>query len=137
VSALAVVERWLDAMSRRDLEAAVACFASDYEDVTPTRPGQEFRGAERVRANLSALFAAVPDLRARVLRSVEHGDEVWIEWRLEGTRSDGSAFAMAGVNIFGVHAGQIAWGRIYTEQVREAGDIDEQIDRMTRGNAEA
>jgi hypothetical protein len=29
VSALAVVKRWVDAMSRRDLEAAVACFAPD------------------------------------------------------------------------------------------------------------
>jgi hypothetical protein len=40
------------------------------------------------------------------------------------------------VNIFGVQDDRLGWGRIYTELVRDAGGIDAQIKRMTRGNSE-
>ena len=63
---------------------------------------------------------------------MEDGDTVWIEWRMCGTRRDGTAFEFAGVNLFGVRDEQFVWGRIYTELVRDAGGIDAQIERMTK-----
>jgi hypothetical protein len=56
-----------------------------------------------------------------------------MEWRMQGTRRDGTAFEFAGVNLFGVQNGHFVWGRIYTEQVPDAGGIDAQIERMTKG----
>lgn len=131
--AAAIIERFVRSINDHDPLAAAACVALDYEDVTPARPGQEFRGRNKVGENLTALIRDVPDLVAEILRSVVDGDTVWIEWRMRGTRHDGTPLEMAGVNLFGVRDDQIAWGRIYTELVRRGGDIDAQIDLMTKG----
>ncbi|HEU5318099.1 MAG TPA: nuclear transport factor 2 family protein [Chloroflexota bacterium] len=129
----AVAERWVHALTAHDLAAAVACFAPDYHDEAPARRGEFIRGNQKVRANFAALFRDIPDLRADLLRSVADGDTVWMEWRMHGTRRDGTRFEFAGVNLFGVRDQQFVWGRIYTELVRDAGDIDSQLARMTKG----
>jgi len=61
---------------------------------------------------------------------------VWMEWRMHGTRKDGTWIEFAGVNIFGIKDGRLAWGRIYSELVREARDIDAQIERMAEPPSE-
>lgn len=111
----------------------MACFAPDDHDEAPARRGEVVQGQEKVRENVAALFRDMPDLRADLLRSVEDGDTVWVEWRLYGTRADGSPMEFVGINLFGVQDEQFAWGRIYTELVRDAGGIDAQIARMTTG----
>jgi len=128
-----VIERWVAAMDAHDIEAAAACFAENYRDEKPTRPGQDFQGRDRVRKNFSALFAEIPDLKAQLLGAVTDAGTVWMEWRMSGTRTDGTRFAFAGVNLFGVDEGVITWGRIYSDLVQETGDIDAQIERMTKG----
>ena len=128
-----VAERWARALTAHDLEAAVACFAPDYHDEAPARRGEVVQGREKVRENVAALFRQIPDLRVDLLRSVADGDTVWMEWRLHETRADGSPMEFVGVNLFGVQDEQFAWGRIYTELVRDAGGIDAQIARMTKG----
>lgn len=128
-----IAERWTRALTAHDLEAAVACFAPDYHDEAPARRGEFVQGSEKVRGNFAALFRDIPDLRADLLRSVADGDTVWMEWRMQGARRDGTPFEVAGVNIFGVRDQQFAWGRIYTELVRDAGGVDAQIERMIRG----
>lgn len=128
-----VAERWVQALTAHDLEAAVACFASDYHDEAPARRGEFIQGNQKVRENFAALFRDIPDLRADLLRSVVDGDTVWMEWRMHGARRDGARFEFAGVNLFGVRDEQFVWGRIYTELVRDAGGIDAQIERMTKG----
>lgn len=121
----AVVERLLEAINARDLEAMVACFADDYVNEWPAHPQRGFRGSEQVRRNWSQIFAGVPDLRARLPRMVVDGDTVWAEWDLSGTRRDGAAHLMRGVSIFGVDEGRLAWVRFYLEPVEEtSGDVD-------------
>lgn len=129
----AVAERWVQAMTAHDLEAAAGCFAPDYHDEAPARRGEFVHGNQQVRENFAALFQDIPDLRADLLRSVAEGDTVWVEWRMHGTRRDGTPFEFAGVNLFGVRDEQFAWGRIYTELVRDAGGANAQIERMTKG----
>jgi ketosteroid isomerase-like protein len=128
-----VAERWTQALTAHDLEAAVACFAPDYHDEAPARRGEVIQGNQKVRENFAALFRHIADLRADLLRSVADGDTVWMEWRLHGTQRDGTPFEFVGVNIFGVRDQQFVWGRIYTELVRDSGGIDAQIERMTKG----
>lgn len=130
-----IAERWTEALTRHDLEAAVACFAPDYRDEAPARRGESVQGQQKVRENFAALFRDIPDLRADLIRSVADGDTVWMEWRLHGTRRDGTPVEFAGVNIFEVQNRQFVWGRIYSELVRDTGGIDAQIERMTKGTA--
>lgn len=123
----------MTAIGRHDADAVAACFAADYVDEAPARRGEVVQGREAVRTNFVRLFASVPDLVATILRVVERDNEVWVEWRLAGTRADGSAMEFVGVNIFGVEGGTFSWGRIYTELARDAGGLDAQVKRMTHG----
>ena len=129
----AVAGRWVRALTAHDLDAVVACFAPEYEDEAPARRGEVFHGNQKVRENMAALFQNITDVRADLLGCVVDGDTVWIEWRMHGTRRDGTPMEFVGVNIFGVRDDQFVWGRIYTELVRDAGGIDAQIERMTAG----
>lgn len=125
-----VPQRWIQALTDHDLEAAVGCFASDYRDRAPARPGEEVIGQAQVRANFTALFDNMPDLRADLLGQVADGTRVWMEWQMVGTRVDGTRMEFVGVNIFEVEGGRFSRGRIYTELVRDTGGLDAQVDRM-------
>lgn len=127
-------ERWVVALDAHDLEAAVACFQPNYHDEAPARRGERVDGREMVRENFYRLFRDLPDLRAELLGCVVDGENAWMEWRMHGTRPDGTAIEVAGVNIFRIEDGLIQSGRIYSELVREVGGVDSQVARMTRGD---
>ena len=131
-----VAESFVAAISRHDPDAVARCFA-DYEDEAPARPGEVVQGRDQVRANFARMFTSIPDVRATIVRLAEREDEAWIEWRLTGTRDDGTTMDFVGVNIFGVADGVFRWGRIYTELARSAGGIEAQLARMTGDDAPA
>src|SRR4051794_27230165 len=97
VSLLARLER---ATNAHDVNEVEACFAVGYRNETPAHPERGFTGREQVRRNWEQIFAAIPDITAKVLRSAVNGDEVWSEWEHRGTRQDGSVHLMRGVIIF-------------------------------------
>jgi ketosteroid isomerase-like protein len=121
MAALATIERLVEATNSHDLERLVACFADDYTLEAPSHPQRSFRGAEQVRRNWTQLFAGVPDIAARLVRTAVDREVVWTEWEMGGTRRDGGAFRMAGVFVFGVIEDRIRWGRMFLEPVDEAG----------------
>jgi ketosteroid isomerase-like protein len=128
-----VVERLRRAMNAHDLKAQVACFHPDYRSEQPAHPNRGFGGREQVAKNWAAIYGLIPDFRAELLAITAEGDTVWAEWRWSGTRADGSPFAMRGVAILGVADDRIAWGRLYMEEVEEAGeDIDQAVSRLVR-----
>ncbi len=130
----AFVERLRRTICEHDLEALVACFTSDYVNETPIHPARGFRGRGQVRRNWEQIFAGVPDVTAKVIRTAAYGDSLWSEWEMTGTRLNGSVFLMRGVAIFGVVDGLAAWCRFYLEQVDEGGeDIDAATDRVVTG----
>ena len=130
-SVLARLER---ATNARDINGLVACLAPDYRNDTPAHPGRSFTGREQVRRNWEQIFAAIPDLTAKVLRSAVNGGEAWSEWEHRGTRRDGSAHLMRGVVIFGVRGGLLAWARFYLEPVLEGSEnIDAAVRRSSSG----
>ena len=132
---LDVVEAFVAAISRHDPDAVAACFAEHYVDEAPARPGEIVRGRGQVRANFVRIFESMPDARAAILRLSERESEVWMEWRMSGSRADGTTVEFVGVNIFGIEDGQFRWGRIYTELARSAGGIEAQLARMTGDEA--
>jgi len=128
VDMLARLER---AANAHDLNAVVACFAADYRNETPAHPERGFTGREQVRRNWEQIFAAIPDITAKVLRSAVNGDEVWSEWEHRGTRPDGSAHLMRGVIIFGLGNDLLTWARFYLEPVQAGGgNVDAAVRRQ-------
>ena len=119
----ALLDRLAAAASGHDLDALVGCFAPDYRNETPAHPAQGFTGRDQVRRNWGQIFALIPDITARVLRSCRDADVVWSEWDMTGTRRDGAAAHMAGVIVFGVRDGLFSWARFYLEPV-QAGGVD-------------
>jgi limonene-1,2-epoxide hydrolase len=114
----------------------VACFDDDYVNETPAHPLRGFRGREQVRQNWTAVFAGVPDIEVRVTASARDGNEVWSEWRMDGTRRDGARHAMAGVIIFGVANDRISSARFYLEPVEtRTGDVSAAIGRTVSERA--
>src|SRR3954467_14695773 len=109
------------AMNVHDIDAFVSLFAPDYDSQQPAHPDRAFQGREQVRANWSAVFAGVPDFHAELVAAAVESDTLWSEWRWSGTHDDGSRLEMAGVAIFGVDAGRIAWARLDAEPVQQGG----------------
>ena len=119
----ALVQRLRQATNDHDLDALAGCFAAGYRNETPAHPERGFTGRDQVRKNWAQIFAAVPDVRAEVLRCVEDGDTAWSEWEHRGTRPD-----MRGVVIFGTVNGLASWARFYLEPVQGgSGGVDEAV----------
>ena len=79
----------------------------------------------RSRCNWRQIFAAVPDLRARVLSSTVDGATVWGEWDMSGGRRDGAPHRMRGVIVFEVAHARAASARFYLEPVDHSdADVD-------------
>jgi hypothetical protein len=132
----AVVRRLIEATNQRDLTSLVACFAPDYRNETPVHPAHGFVGREQVRRNWEQIFAALPDLRTRVIDSAVVGDVVWTEQEHLGTRADGTRHVMRGVVIFRVSAGLVTQARFYLEPLDAGSDrVDEAVRRHLTGSA--
>lgn len=104
------------ALNAHDIDAFVDCFADDYDSAQPAHPDRAFSGREQVRTNWSTVFAGVPDFRAELVRADTVGDVEWSEWQWRGTGLD-----MAGVTVFGIRDGRVAWARLYMEPIEQAG----------------
>ena len=130
------VERLHNAMNQHDLGAFLACFDRDYRSEQPAHPSRGFGGREQVEKNWAALFEAMPDFHAELLATATEGDTVWSEWHWTGTRRASDApLDMRGVTLFEIKSGRIVSGRLYMEDVEEAGaDIDETVRRLAEEN---
>jgi len=127
-----VLRRLHLAMNRHDLEEFLDCFDPLYRSEQPAHPTRGFGGREQVEKNWSALFEGVPDFRAELLATAGEGDTSWSEWRWTGTRADGSNLDMRGVTLFTIENGRVVAGRLYMEEVEDAGgNIDETVRRLT------
>lgn len=130
------VRRMIAAANRHDLDAMVAEFSDDYENITPIHPARSFTGRAQVRRNWENLFAGVPNLQLTVYNAQTAPDgTVWMEWGNSGIRRDGVPVEMAGVSIFTVRADRIAGVHFYLEPVDHGtGDISAAIRDTTRAH---
>jgi ketosteroid isomerase-like protein len=121
-------DRLCEATNAHDLDRIVECFTDDYVNENPVHPARGFRGREQVRRNWTQIFAAVPDLTVRVIRSDRVGETVWSEWEMRGTRPDGGQHLMRGVMLFGLAGEEAQSMRLYLEPVDSSPtDIDEAV----------
>ncbi|GAA3158456.1 hypothetical protein GCM10010531_07340 [Blastococcus jejuensis] len=135
-----MLHRLQQAIDAHDLDALVALFAADYRNETPVHPARGFAGRDQVRANWTHILAAVPDLRAVLLRWAEGSPEdpaLWAEWDWSGNRADGSVLRMRGVTVLGLdrqrHQDVVRWARFYMEPVDDDGSGVAEAVRRTMG----
>jgi hypothetical protein len=123
-------------MNTHDIERFVECFAPGYESEQPVHPDRAFSGRDQVHTNWSSIFHDVPDLRRELLRTSTSDDQEWSEWRIHGTRRDGSPMEMRGVIINGIRKERIVWARLYLELVEDGGaGITTAVEDIGRGRA--
>ena len=115
-----VVDRLADAISTRDIEALVACFAPTFSMEWPVHPARSFNGPDQVRRNWEALFKAYPTIQATIATRVQRGDEIWGEWEFASEVNGGARFCQRGVIIVNVEGELIVKSRFYMEPVQEA-----------------
>ena len=73
----------------------------------------------------------MPGIRARITSAAVHGQTVWTEWEMSGTRSDEGECLMRGVVIFTISATFITSARFYLEPVEHSsGDVDAHTHRV-------
>jgi ketosteroid isomerase-like protein len=126
-----LLDRLTAAQNAHDLEAMLACFHEDYRSEQPLFPARTFQGLAQVRANWSALFEAIPDFHAEILRSAIDRDTVFVEIEWTGTKADGTPLEERGVLIIGIRDDRIAWARLYVDEVeRDSPGIDAVVRRM-------
>jgi ketosteroid isomerase-like protein len=119
-------------MNARDLDAFLACIHPEYRSEQPAHPDRGFAGRDQVEKNWAVMFSGIPDFRAEALDSAVDGDTAWTEWRWSGTRADGIPLDMRGVTLFRVEDGLIVSGRLYLEEIEQAGaDIDQTVSRIS------
>jgi ketosteroid isomerase-like protein len=129
---LEVLDQLHRAMNDHDLEGFLACFNPEYRSEQPAHPERGFGGREQVEKNWAAMFGGIPDFRAELLDRAVRDETVWAEWRWTGTREDGAPLDLRGVTLVRVEQGLITSGRLYMEEVEEAGqDIDETVRRLS------
>jgi len=127
----AVVQRLRAVTNAHDLDAIVACFASDYRNETPAHPARNFVGSGQVRRNWTKILAAIPDVSTEILASAVSGSTVWTEWEHRGTRRDRTEHLMRGVIVFVIAGGLIASARFFLEPVEEtSGDVEAVVQRQ-------
>ncbi len=129
-----VVECLHQAMNHHDLMALLACFDPGYRSEQPAHPNRGFDGREQVEKNWSALFKAIPDFHAELLATATNDDTLWSEWHWTGTRANESSLDVRGVTLFETKNGRIVSGRLYMEEVEEAGpDVHASVRRLAEG----
>jgi ketosteroid isomerase-like protein len=127
-------ERVSAAANSHDVDRVVACFTEDYLNEAPVHPSRGFRGRDQVRRNWTQIFASVPDITTEVLSSAQVGDQVWSEWEMRGTRTDGAEHLMRGVMVFTVEGERARAVRFYLEPVDHSGlDTDQAVERLLTG----
>src|SRR3954470_16894517 len=94
------------------------CFAPDVRSEQPTRPERGFHGRDELRSYWEQVLGGHGTFQAKLMRYSAGADTIWAEWCWHGERADRQPFARAGVTIYGLRDGKIAWIRLYMEPVQ-------------------
>lgn len=93
-----VVNTLVDAINRRDIEAALKCYEA-HASIVP-QPGQVAQGKDAVRAAIEGFISLKPTIRGISHQLVEAGDIALFcsRWTLTGTTPDGDKTEMSGIS---------------------------------------
>jgi len=120
------VQRYIDSMKRKDLEAVLDCFTDDciYYLHVGTRP---FEGKDYMRKGITILWPHQVESRWRIVNYLEDDDKIIFEGIDEYDQPDGTTVRMPYMGIY-----QIRDGRIW--RARDYFDMPGYLD-MTKGKS--
>jgi len=111
----------------------VSALRTMWTDATVERfPSSTVHGADGMAAYFEDLFAALPDLRMRVVALAENGEDVFVRWHMTGTHTGepfegleatGRALAIDGMDHFVIRDGTIATNFVVFDQMQFARQI--------------
>jgi ketosteroid isomerase-like protein len=105
-----LLEAFLDAFNRHDLDAIMEYFADDCVFYMPRGAGprgDSYRGKAEVRAGLAKRFEGIPDVHYGDDRHWACGDFGVSEWTLTGTSLSGKRLEVRGVDLLEFAGGKI------------------------------
>jgi steroid delta-isomerase-like uncharacterized protein len=121
------IVRWtFEVLDAHDVAALRTMWTDDTVERFPTAT---IHGADGMTAYFQRLFAALPDLRMRVVALAENGDDVFVHWHMTGTHSGapfegieptGRALAIDGMDHFVIRDGTIATNFVVFDQMQFA-----------------
>ena len=106
----ALLEAFLDAFNRHDLDAIMDFFADDCVFYMPRGAaprGDRYSGKAEVRAGLATRFAGIPDVHYGDDRHWAGADFGVSEWTLTGTTQSGKPLNVRGVDLLEFVDGKI------------------------------
>ena len=106
----ALLQGFLDAFNRHDLDAIMDYFADDCVFYMPrgsSPRGDRFVGKDQVRAGLAKRFAGIPDVHYGEDRHWVCGDFGVSEWTITGTAVSGALIEVRGVDLLEFADGKI------------------------------
>ena len=98
----AMLDRFVAAWNRHDLEGLMACFTDDcvfWSSSGPHPEGGVFEGRDAVSTASRAIFEAFPDAAWTDSRTTVFGDRGLWEWTFVGTGRDGRPVRVRGVDV--------------------------------------
>lgn len=107
---VALLQQFLDAFNRHDLDAIMDFFADECVLETPRGPnpwGRRFTGRAEVRAGLASRFSGIPDVHYGDDDHWVSGDRGVSTWLLTGTTADGQHIAVRGCDLLEFSEGKL------------------------------
>jgi ketosteroid isomerase-like protein len=105
-----LLDRFAAAWNAHDIDALLQCMTEDpvfYAAAGPAPDGAVHRGRVAVASAYAAIWESIPDATWTNVSHVVQGDRAISEWLFAGTRSDGTAVRVRGVDVFTVRDGLI------------------------------
>ena len=130
-SSSVIARRYYDALSKRDLDAAVACWKPGGIDRLIGQP--EVVAPDGIRAYFTGLFDAFPDFSFEVLDTTTQRERCIVRWRatatftgpgqFQGFTANGERIAIEGCDVVEVSGDQIVGNTVYID----SGEVARQL----------
>jgi steroid delta-isomerase-like uncharacterized protein len=121
-----VVRTAVDAINRQDIAALREAWAPD---IHVRFPDADCHGADAAIAYFQAAFAAMPDMRLEIQALAEHGETVFMRWRMTGQHTgaawngiaaSGRRVELDGMDHFEIRDGRVASNFVVYDQMQFA-----------------
>lgn len=119
-----LLQRWIDAFNRKDLDTVVECYAEDAVSFQ-VATGAPSIGKEQIRKDTAEFFRGFPDAWAKVENLIAEEDWAAWEWvgggsfsgEFYGQKPTGKSYELRGCGFFNFKDGKIILQRGYWDKL--------------------
>ncbi len=128
----ALLDRYLNAQTNKDLESLVSCWHPEVVAVHPLRPDRSWSGRETYRRAWARIWEDNPASRFEVISTAVVGNRVYLEALVE--HANGTM--VPNMNVLEVEDGLIRRARVYTDvPMRDGLSMDGFVESLNPGTA--